>query len=1123
MVLYGTLLFAQTAQEEFGKNRVQYKNFEWSYYTATDFKVYYYLGGQELGKFAVASAGNVISEVEQQLQYKMNEPVEILVFNNLSDLQQTNIQSEDEMTNTGGVTKIIGNKLFVYFDGNHQHLLQQIREGIASVFLENMMYGGSVQEVLQNAVLLNLPPWFTNGLTSYLGEPWSAEMDNKLRDGILTGKYKKFDKLTGSDATFAGHSIWHYIELNYGASAIPNLLYLTRINRSLQSGFNFVLGRTVNETISDWYAYNLKLYNNELTGRHLPDENYLLSENKKTFLHYSQLHVNTTASEIGFVTNEMGRYKVQLMKTKNRHTKTLMRGGYKQNILPDDFSFPLLAWDPSGKRLAMVYTKRNKTWLTTYDIDEKKKEKRLIASFQKIISISFGADINTLYMSAVNRGQSDIYTFNIKSSKLEQITNDFWDDLNPVFVQLPKRQGIVFSSNRLNDTLRNQTMDTILPVGNFDLWFYNTKTKSKELVQISSTEFANEYQPMAFNKKWFSYLSDENGIANRRVAYIDSVFSHYDQYYYFPDSTAINPVYNIDSLMLAQHRNYDSTTQIPVYKDTAIVFAYTNYAKGIIEQDVASKSNQMAEMILNNSHYQFYLIPVPDSLKISDFPHQENTPFRNSTIKELHNVKTVISSSNITTLKTTDSVVAKPDSIIADTNHIDIDNYFFQSEFSEPSKTHITDSVTVTTPVNNIQTQNPILPSSKTNLKFSKVLPYTVKFSSDYLVTQLDNSLIINRYQNVAGNGGMFNNPNLGAFIKAGISDLMEDYKLVGGFSLPTTLGGAQYFATFEDLKKRLDKKYTFYRSTESRTYDATPLWYMPVSAHAHTNYFEASLRYPLDFTKSIRLNLAYRAERIVFLSTDSFSLGLKNYSENWTSARVEFVFDNTIKLQTNIWNGSRGKFFFDFQKQLDAKHINMFVLGCDLRHYEKIDRQIIWATRVAASTSFGDARVAYILGGVDSWLNVKSNQNNPVPLNSNYAFQALSTNVRGFIQNSRNGNNYAVINTELRVPVFSYLFHTPIRSEVIRNFQCVGFADAGAAWEGLSPYSENNPFNSNTIIQGPVTVHVNYYREPVIMGYGAGIRTSIFGYFVRFDLGWGIENGVVQKPVKYFSFTTDF
>src|SRR5262249_44013926 len=156
------------------------------------------------------------NDIEQRLEFKMNERIDILVYNNPDDLKQTNIGYGVEQNNTGGLTKIIGNKMFIYFDGNHQHLQQQIREGIAGIFLQNMMFGGTIGEAVQNAVLLKLPGWFKDGLTSYISEPWSTENDNYLRDGILSGKYNKLNKLTGSDARFAGHAVWHYIADKHG-------------------------------------------------------------------------------------------------------------------------------------------------------------------------------------------------------------------------------------------------------------------------------------------------------------------------------------------------------------------------------------------------------------------------------------------------------------------------------------------------------------------------------------------------------------------------------------------------------------------------------------------------------------------------------------------------------------------------------------------------------------------------------------------------------------------------------------------------------------------------------------------------------------------------------------------
>lgn len=136
----------QTPDQLFGQNRVQYKDFVWSYYQSERFYVYYYLGGQDIGKFTIVDAEKEMNDIEKKLEFKMVDRIDIMVYNNLDDLKQSNIGYGIDQNNTGGVTKIIGNKMFIYFDGNHQHLRKQIREGIAAIFLSNMLYGGSLGE-----------------------------------------------------------------------------------------------------------------------------------------------------------------------------------------------------------------------------------------------------------------------------------------------------------------------------------------------------------------------------------------------------------------------------------------------------------------------------------------------------------------------------------------------------------------------------------------------------------------------------------------------------------------------------------------------------------------------------------------------------------------------------------------------------------------------------------------------------------------------------------------------------------------------------------------------------------------------------------------------------------------
>jgi hypothetical protein len=162
-------------------------------------------------------------------------------------------------------------------------------------------------------------------------------------------------------------------------------------------------------------------------------------------------------------------------------------------------------------------------------------------------------------------------------------------------------------------------------------------------------------------------------------------------------------------------------------------------------------------------------------------------------------------------------------------------------------------------------------------------------------------------------------------------------------------------------------------------------------------------------------------------------------------------------------------------------------------------------------------------MGGVDNWLNPVFNYEYQIDYTQNYAFQTLATSMRGFNQNARSGNTFALFSSELRLPVFRFLLNKPLRSEILNNFQVVGFADVGSAWQGLNPLSDENTYYTKTINSPPLDITVKVQKDPLIAGYGVGFRSTLFGYFLRFDWAWGIEDQVVQPKIFYFSLGLDF
>jgi len=144
---------------------------------------------------------------------------------------------------------------------------------------------------------------------------------------------------------------------------------------------------------------------------------------------------------------------------------------------------------------------------------------------------------------------------------------------------------------------------------------------------------------------------------------------------------------------------------------------------------------------------------------------------------------------------------------------------------------------------------------------------------------------------------------------------------------------------------------------------------------------------------------------------------------------------------------------------------------------------------------------------------------------NNDYAYQSLAVNLRGFNQNVANGNNNIVINSEIRLPLFSTLFNKPINNAFLRNFQLIQFFDLGTAWDGSynkigRPSEEYVDDPSNPT----VTVKIRAGGiGPFAGGYGFGARSTLLGYFLRFDAGWEMNSFFGRNPVLNVSMGVDF
>lgn len=1069
-----TILCGQSINTPFGKNRVQYHDdFKaWWQYESTNFVTYWYGKARNVAIPTILTAEMDHGQIQRALEHRINDKIEIIVYLDISDLKQSNIGTEETFVGNTGETKIVGNKMFVYFDGNHLNLRQQIREGIATVYFNNMLFGSNLQEIIQNALLLNLPEWYKSGIVAYAASNWNAESEEAMRDLWFQYSDKnKFESLAADYPKITGQSFWFFIEQQYGKATFTNLLYLMKISRSMENSFQYILNADSETLEQEWKDFYTSYFDSEKEAfsKNLNLKQLALADKSiKKGVPISQISLNPQGSQLAYVVNELGKFKIIIKDLKSDKEQTIFKYGFKNIFQETDYNYPLLAWHPTKLELSFIYEHKDVIYLVRYNLITKEKQEQILPpDLHRIYSISYIDDTDYLF-SASTDGWSDLYRYQSKRRNNVRLTEDFYDDLDARYVTYRGEKGVLFSSNRQRDSIFPMRFDTILPLNTFDIYFLADNAKTA--VKLTNTPYSNERQPGLYNGDNILCLGDQSGIINT--------------YKILPDNQIPVALSNHDRNIRSHSFDVDND----LYIMTLVKAGKYQMFSGQINLD----QSVIPTVTLINKPLNTGVI----STKISEAPKPQTT------VQEIKDTFKFQS-------KYDDPIVLEPLNIRPQDKTITSDFNLQLSRRAEPS-------------------------ISIEKYENVRSIAANKKFALADITTKLDNELLFEGLESYTGDMQQLLTTPMGFLFKAKIKDIFEDYEVEAGMRIPTTFNGTEFFIVYDNKKGRIDKKYALYRKSVTYNNDIPIPGNLLSRSRKKSLLGLYQLKYPFDIYRSVRATGTLRLDDYLRLSTERNSFNAPVSHEKRLGLKLEYVYDNTYDKALNIKDGTRYKFFAEFINSFDLQVVDGFkltpsngfttIIGFDARHYIPLLSKSVLALRMAGATSLGSQKMLYMLGGMENWIFPTFNDNIRIPDHTDFAYKANIFQMRGFNNNIRNGATFMVANAELRIPFMQYLLGKNKGNTFFRNLQLTGFVDAGLAWHGLSPYSKKNVLNVINLSSYPlIEMEIEYSRDPLAFGFGTGLRTQILGYFVKADYGWGIESRVIQKPKFYLSFGMDF
>jgi len=1050
--LSGQAQFYRGSNVSFGKNRVQHKPFDWSFFPGEHFEVYYYQGGQQIAERALLYCEQEKMRLQKFFNVQLDDKIQVICFNKQSEFRQSNLGLTDEETaSVGGATNILGNKMFVYFEGTDIELRRQVALSLSRIMYLQLMYGGDWRSLVRGNNRIAIPTWYSEGVIRYAALKDQRESERAAEDWFTNARYPNIHRLTGKQAELVGQSFWSYIGNIYGENVVVGILNMTQLFHGTDGGFQYVIGRNTETVVADYQRFiqqgrNLVKVEEELASLHVKRKKFQLLEPelvgkfKNTYAHVTP---SNDLLKWAYTQHYKGEYTVYVYDTETKVKTKVARGDFRSDRIPDE-STPQLAWHPNGKVLSYVIEKNGKLFWNTYQLESKEKSTKELFQIEKIQSMRYAPDGKKVVLSGTINGRTNIYLLPITANVPQKITDDSFDDIDPIFSE--DGRAIYFSSNRgeklelsYHDTVRTDDI-------NFHIYKLNLTDdyKNEDLIQLTNANFSDGKLALGKDDK-IQFIRSKGLFDERCSVYRDSAIT------------------SIDTTI---HYRYFNVTEVlqKSGRQSRGFFISSDHKSGVWVSD---------------------LLNVPGALKLNlvndraiEIEGDERTPEK----KEA----------------TYSEMLWFPRK--KDINRIDTENFTFPSDRKRREES---------------VKQSEAL-AYLTRIDIPKAKNYMVNYTTSYVQSTVDNQFASPFYQNFTGPSSI--TPGLSGFFKVGISDLMEDYKLTAGVRLAANFNNSDFGLSFENLKNRWDKKLSLQRQGQEinqqfaairlQTYNLTHEW-----------------KYPFTETSAVRLTAIGRNDRLVVLSSDVFTATFRNQNEWNVGGKVEYIFDNTYLKGLNYRTGTRFKAWGEHFRQPDKlnEKNSIYVVGFDFRHYQPIHRDLIFAFRLAGSSSIGDYKVVNYLGGVDNWLGQKIDNSVLVSANQGYTFQAFAGPLRGFFVNARNGNNFLLSNSELRLPLFRYLSNKSIKSDFADNFQVIGFFDIGSAWTGKNPYDDGNDFNTITVTQTPITVELRSNKEPIIYGYGFGLRSKVLGYHMRADWAWGVDDKTVMPRVFYLSLNLDF
>ncbi len=489
------------AQFYFGRNKVQYEEFNWHILKTDHFHIYYYTEEAEIAKLAAKILEDSYKDLEIKFNHTLWDTVPLIIYSSHTHFQQTNILPMMIPEGVGGFFEHRKGRVVIPYLGDLSAFRNVLIHELAHVFTFSKLKTPVRLKLVNNVP--SIPHWFSEGLAEWWSVGWDTKAEMVIRDRLVNGTLVPLSNVSGYLSYKEGQAFLRWFEGEFGIQSIRKILDDYWIYSTFEECIEDITGIKFNDLFSQW-LHSLRT----ITSADLSNDDIGIKANDMITsqgLNIYPVPYRNSKNEIHIVylSSREGLpviYKHPLYKIGDR--KRLIATGKSTEMESVHF---LESGMDVHKDDKLVISVRSNQHDVLQVINMNTGEILATYSHDDIVTIrspKWSEDGKQITFSGQNfSGNSDIYNFNLETTKFVNLTNDVYTDRDPSFDFLGN--NIVFSSDRT----KNKYNDGL------DLFIINIKSGQISLLHGDEFKKTSSFWSKKDQFKIY-FLSDKSGMNN---------------------------------------------------------------------------------------------------------------------------------------------------------------------------------------------------------------------------------------------------------------------------------------------------------------------------------------------------------------------------------------------------------------------------------------------------------------------------------------------------------------------------------------------------------------------------------------------------------------------------------